>query len=678
MADIAESIRERLDRLRHAVWARLGQFPQRCDLGVEMLETIEVRGIIREKIRYQVERDEWIEAYVGRPINTTGRLPAIVAVHSHGGNRFYGKGEIFDTIGPANRRGGFGWGYELVQRGYVVIAADQLGKEDRRWRDLVDSADASHEDFEALSRLAQGSSYFAKLAFDSMRAVDVLQTRADVDPGRIGAIGTSGGGMQTYTLAIVDARVTAAVMSCGFGSVAGAIRGAGGPSGIGVFPNWMDLGDMAAGIAMIAPRAALISNGSEDVLFATDGILNTYHRGKQAFEQLGCPQRCELDLFPGKHMFADWQRPAFYDFFDRYLKRQPISPDEIWYRHDDPIPRQSQAQVRIAVEPYLGKPVNLQPTLLSQMQLREGVLEQIRLTVDAPVGNPVRCAQLEPYDQPNDHMRGIRSWVEDCPWLDVSVVAPASAEKSKQPATIILHRSADPMLVGRDEPLGFSGDSRFALGPELLRRNHVVAAIDLPAHGQRFNSRIQRRWPGSRRMQLSFAQIFYLKAGTDLMARGLHDVRCLTDYLLTRDDVDPRRIAVVGYGVSGLIALMAAVRDPRLIAAACIGGVSTVRAAIDGRVWNSPWLYRPDILLRGDVSEVVCAIQPRPLYLEAFEGDANAPIAGFNAVASALKNHFEQACRGADLQIVRRPGTLNDQPPACSSLGDWLERAGRA
>ena len=105
-----------------------------------------------------------------------------------------------------------------------------------------------------------------------------------------------------------------------------------------MIPGQNLLGDRAATMATFAPRAVMMINGSEDWLFPTDGVLNTYYRAKKAYRALGIEERIELTLFEGPHLFLDWVRDVGYRWLDRWLKQSPIDPEEIWYRGERPDP----------------------------------------------------------------------------------------------------------------------------------------------------------------------------------------------------------------------------------------------------------------------------------------------------------------------------------------------------
>ena len=90
---------------------------------------------------------------------------------------------------------------ELAQRGYVVIAPD-----------YPSMGDLINYDFKT-DRYESGT---MKGIFDHMRCVDLLQSRKEVDPKRIGVIGHSLGGHNAMFLGAFDTRLKVIVSSSGW------------------------------------------------------------------------------------------------------------------------------------------------------------------------------------------------------------------------------------------------------------------------------------------------------------------------------------------------------------------------------------------------------------------------------------------------------------------------------
>ena len=105
---------------------------------------------------------------------------------------------MVDGQGPLANRS---YARELAQRGYVVIAPDYPGFGDLRDYDFK------------TDRYESGT---MKSIFDNIRCIDLLQSRIDVDPDRIGAIGHSLGGHNALFTGAFDKRLKVIVSSCGW------------------------------------------------------------------------------------------------------------------------------------------------------------------------------------------------------------------------------------------------------------------------------------------------------------------------------------------------------------------------------------------------------------------------------------------------------------------------------
>lgn len=91
-----------------------------------------------------------------------------------------------DGQGPRSNRG---YGKELAERGYIVMAPDYPSFGDQMDYDFTGD------------RYESG---VMKAIFNHIRSVDFLQARPDVDPERIGVIGHSLGGHSAMYVAAFD------------------------------------------------------------------------------------------------------------------------------------------------------------------------------------------------------------------------------------------------------------------------------------------------------------------------------------------------------------------------------------------------------------------------------------------------------------------------------------------
>ncbi|NPV07789.1 MAG: hypothetical protein HPY83_07475 [Anaerolineae bacterium] len=173
--------------------------------------------------------------------------------------------------------------------------------------------------------------------WNSMRAVDLLQSRPEVDPEAIGAMGCSGGGATTWWLGAGDDRVKAVCPNSATGTMAAhlADRTVDGHCDCMFHINtyqW-DLSDVGA---LIAPRALLISSPDRDGIYSIASIRECYDRTRKVYELLGVPERIGLIETPGPHGYHERSRRAIFAWFLKHLKGEDVSPAEVPDTVQDP------------------------------------------------------------------------------------------------------------------------------------------------------------------------------------------------------------------------------------------------------------------------------------------------------------------------------------------------------
>ena len=131
------------------------------------------------------------------------RWPVVIALHGTGGKKA-------DEL-PLLR--------ELAGKGFIGVAIDGRyhGERSKEGKGSADYQNAIVRAFSEKSEPHEHPFYFDTV-WDVMRLIDYLETRDDVDKERIGLIGFSKGGIETYLTAAVDPRVAVAVPCIGLES----------------------------------------------------------------------------------------------------------------------------------------------------------------------------------------------------------------------------------------------------------------------------------------------------------------------------------------------------------------------------------------------------------------------------------------------------------------------------
>lgn len=177
---------------------------ERCSQpGFEVLEEVDLEGIIRTRIRYEPEPGWPTEAYLLRPADVEGPLPGVIAFHS--------------TVPESNRQAAGiegepakAFGLKLAQHGCVAICPRCFLWGMKRKRFFHWQACRRVRQLRGRHPRATG---MAKMIHDAQVAVDILASLPQVDPHRLGAIGHSLGGKQVLYLAALDERIRVAVSS---------------------------------------------------------------------------------------------------------------------------------------------------------------------------------------------------------------------------------------------------------------------------------------------------------------------------------------------------------------------------------------------------------------------------------------------------------------------------------
>jgi hypothetical protein len=171
----AKNIRESI--LREA---NLTPLPSRCKLNPIIWGKQTRRGYTIENVAFESLPGFFVTGNLYRPAEGKGSFPAVLCPHGHG---------IRARFNEATQSRAA----SLARMGAIAFAYDMVG--------IGDSTQVPHTNANVLTLQL----------WNSIRALDFVQSLSDVDGKRIGCSGESGGGTQTFMLGAVDERVKVSV-----------------------------------------------------------------------------------------------------------------------------------------------------------------------------------------------------------------------------------------------------------------------------------------------------------------------------------------------------------------------------------------------------------------------------------------------------------------------------------
>lgn len=266
-------------------------------------------GYILETWDLDLNGIEDVPAYLARPADLEGRAPAVLFNHSHGGGYDIGKRELVEGrsyLQPVP------YARELTELGYVVLSIDAWVFGERSHTSELDM-------FKAM--LWQGRVLWGMMVYDSLKAVDYLVTRPDVDPERIATLGISMGSTMAWWLAALDERIRVTVDLCCLTEFH-TLLARKGLSGHGIYyyvPGLLKHFTTADINALIAPRAHLGVAGLQDPLTPVEGLDIIDRELQRVYADLGHPERWKLIRYDVPHQETPEARKAVVAFLKMYL-----------------------------------------------------------------------------------------------------------------------------------------------------------------------------------------------------------------------------------------------------------------------------------------------------------------------------------------------------------------------
>src|ERR1051325_793765 len=300
----------RRDQYQQQLLGMLGLWPlpERSDLKPAITGRAEADSFLVENLQFQSVPGLYVTANLYLPKRLAKPAPAILYVCGHGP-------VIKDGVSYGNKVAYQHHGAWFAQNGYICLIIDTL--------QLGEIQGLHHGTYREGMWWwnARGYTPAGVEAWNGIRALDYLCTRAEVDTNCFGVTGRSGGGAYSWTIAALNQRVKVAAPVAGITDlqnhvVDGTVEGHCDCMFMVNTYRW----DYPQVAALVAPRPLLICNTDNDSIFPLDGVIRLHAKVRKIYQLYGAKTNLGLLISEGPHKDTqDLQLPVF-RWFNRHLK----------------------------------------------------------------------------------------------------------------------------------------------------------------------------------------------------------------------------------------------------------------------------------------------------------------------------------------------------------------------
>lgn len=269
----------------------------------------EHESYVLEKLVLDLNGVEPVPAYLVHPHKQGERRPTFLYNHAHGGDYVLGKDELLLGRSGLQKPA---YAEELTQRGYSALCIDAWGFGERRGR-------SESEIFKQM--LWSGQVMWGMMVYDSLRAIDYLVSRQDVDANRLGTIGISMGSSMAWWVAALDTRVKVCIDICCLTDYQALIDSRG-LDGHGIYyyvPGLLKYFTTAQINSLIAPRAHLSLAGNYDHLTPPNGLDKIDKELREVYNAEGAAERWKLLRYETGHFETAAMREEILSFIEHHL-----------------------------------------------------------------------------------------------------------------------------------------------------------------------------------------------------------------------------------------------------------------------------------------------------------------------------------------------------------------------
>jgi hypothetical protein len=511
----------------------------RPPLNVKITGTIQEKGFHIEKLYYESLPGLFVRANLYIPDSNKIAMPAILYVCGHSPTQ-----KVHYQAHPR----------KFAQLGFVCLIIETI-----QWGEVRGEHWGCYAKgwFNWYSR---GYNPAGVELWNAIRGLDLLSSRPEVDPERLGVTGISGGGSQSWYIAAADSRIKAVAPVCGASTLKAQItsRTIDGHCDCMMPINTycQDFSDIGA---LIAPRPLLICQADRDGLNVIESVRELYRRTSKIYKFYNAEDNIGMIETPGGHSYHKLSREGIFSFFIKHLMGKNISPDEAGDIDLSEKNMLSEEELKVYKD---GPPSNDLTTTIQDSFIKlqekpvisnEKVLFAFRDSVRSFLKTktfgafPHKKSSLDPVHEfrtldGGRYGEDIYSFVPEEGWRLKIDIHWAHKPDSINPILIVLRNSDEP----RWDSEGFAGE---------ISNDQNVAFLEVRGVGE-------AGWAPELQWHVRRASAW---TGRTIASMRVYDLlRCL-EFCRTLPGVDPEKISIAARNDMAVVALYAALMDEKCV-----------------------------------------------------------------------------------------------------------------
>jgi len=604
-------------RQRLLTCAGLRPLPKRIDLDPHSSPAIEHEWCTITRVYYQLWPNVYSNGLLFMPKKFVDRpAPAVLCPHGHWRNG--------NAHAEVQRRC-----LVLAKMGYVTFSPSQNHYEDP----------------------ALGISNQTLMIWNNIRGLDYLQSLPQIDGKRIGCAGASGGGLQTQMLVAVDDRVKAASicgMTCDYREITFPARN---HCKCNHFPNIMRYTDEPeiSTLGLPAPVQYLTMND-----WTRSFEKNNYPTIRRLYEANGLKGRTDCKYWPTPHSYDKPKRERMYWWMEKWLRGKDrggavtegeVKPPsvEALLKLKTPVPNDKGlahiSRVHAKVQ-YVAPEITDRKEWEAYRRKMLGALGELLGTPLPPEG-AVKLVGTEKRD-------GLVIERLLCPSeagisVPTLVLRPDGRTSKKLPAVIIYNdrgKAAAMAAEGNDSPEAMARGGRVVVLPDVRFAGELSLRAMAGLTGKL--TTFKPCSPLGEGHPNSFPGVWRRNAmlwGRPIAGMAATDIMVVVNHVVARKDVDKADLSLIGRGRSTVVAILAAVLDPRIKS---LDADLASRCFADRKAPMVPFMLR-----HGDVLQWSALLADRKLILAGVPEEAGDP--------KWLKGVFRAAGNAKGLRLLEPP-----------------------